>query len=124
MPAQELTLDIPRNLWMTSNQRLHHMDRARRTKQIRTLAGWQARTKLRPVAGKVHVVVYVSSPTRRRADVGNSYPTLKACLDGITDAGTWRDDSDEYLEGPDMRRGEPTGTPGLYQLRIVITPTT
>lgn len=121
--TQELTLDVPKKLWQSSNQRLHHMDRAARTKQLRTLAGWQARTHLHPVIGKVHVLAYISSPRRSRADVGNAYPTIKAILDGLTDAGTWVDDDDDHLVGPDLRRGDPTHQAGLYRVRLVITPT-
>lgn len=121
--TQQLTLDIPGKLWQSSNQRLHHMDRARRTKQVRTMAGWQAR-QLAPVTDRVHVLAYISSPRRSRADVGNSYPTVKAILDGLTDAHIWADDDDEHIIGPDLRRGDPTHQTGLYRVRIVITPVT
>lgn len=119
--SQELTIDIPAAMWQSSNQRLHHMERARRTRHVRTLAGWTAR-QLKPVTGPVHVMAHVSAPKRSRADVGNTYPTVKAIIDGCTDAGIWPDDNDDHLTGPDMRRGQPTGLPGTYRVRIVITP--
>lgn len=118
---QELVIDIPAPMWQTSNQRLHHMERARRTKHVRTLAGWAARN-LTPVTGTVHVHAHVSAPKRTRADVGNTYPTVKAVIDGLTDAGVWADDNDDHLIGPDMRRAAPTGTPGMYRIRLTITP--
>lgn len=121
--TQTLILEIPANLWQSSNQRLHHMERARRTKQVRTLAGWQARKQLTPERGPVHVMAFISSPTKRKADVGNAYPTVKACVDGaLTDAGILPDDNDDHLVGPDLRRDGPTRTPGLYRVRLVITP--
>lgn len=123
MSAQELTIDIPAAMWQSSNQRLHHMERARRTRHVRTLAGWTAR-QLEPVTGPVHVMAHVSAPKKSRADVGNTYPTVKAVIDGCTDAGIWPDDNDDHLTGPDMRRGQPTGLPGTYRVRLVITPTT
>lgn len=122
--TQQLTIDVPGKLWQSSNQRLHRMEESRRTKQVRTLAGWQARTNLTPVVGKVHVLAYISSPRRSRADVGNAYPTVKAILDGVTDSGTWVDDDDDHVIGPDLRRGDPTHEAGLYRVRLVITPTT
>lgn len=121
MTAQELTIEIPTAMWQTSNQRLHRMEEARRTKHVRTLAGWSAR-KLEPVTSQVHVHAYVSAPKKSRADVGNTYPTVKAVIDGCTDAGVWPDDNDDHLIGPDMRRAEPTRVPGMYRVRIVITP--
>lgn len=123
MTVQELIVDIPTAMWQTSNQRLHHMERARRTRHVRSLAGWTAR-KLTPVTGQVYVHAHVSAPKRSRADVGNTYPTVKAVIDGCTDAGVWADDNDDHLIGPDMRRGAPTGVPGLYRIRLTITPTT
>lgn len=122
---QELTIDIPAAMWQSSNQRLHHMERARRTRHVRTLAGHLGRQQLTPEPGPVHVVAYVSSPKASKADVGNSYPAIKACVDGgLTDAGILPDDNDDHLVGPDMRRAAPTGTPGMYRVRLVITPTT
>lgn len=124
MTAQELTIDIPTAMWQTSNQRLHHMERARRTRHVRTLAGFLGK-QLEPVAGRVHVVAHVSAPKKSRADVGNTYPTVKACVDGaLTDAGIIPDDNDDHLIGPDMRRAAPTGVPGMYRVHLTITPTT
>ena len=125
MTVQELTIDIPAPMWQTSNQRLHHMERARRTKHVRTLAGWLGRKQLSPITGRVHVIAHVSAPKKSHADVGNTYPTIKACVDGaLTDAGILPDDDDDHLIGPDMRRAAPTGVPGMYRIRLTITPTT
>ena len=123
MTTQTLILEIPADLWQSSNQRLHHMERARRTKQVRTLAGLLGRQHLTPEPGPVHVMAFIAAPKASRADVGNTYPTVKACVDGaLTDAGIIPDDSDEHLIGPDMRRDPPTKTKGLYRVRLVITP--
>lgn len=54
---------------------------------------------------------------RRRRDVHNYMPTVKACIDGCTDAGLWVDDRDGILVGPDIRRVEVEQGPGLW-LRI------
>lgn len=121
--TQELVIDIPTHMWQTSNQRLHHMERARRTRHVRTLAGFLGK-QLEPVTGPVHVMAHVSAPKKSRADVGNTYPTVKPVIDGLTDAGVWTDDNDDYLIGPDMRRAAPTGVPGMYRVRLTITPTT
>lgn len=122
--TQHLDIDIPAPMWQTSNQRLHHMERARRTRHVRTLAGFLGK-QLEPVTGPVHVVAHVSAPKKSRADVGNTYPTVKACVDGaLTDAGIIPDDNDDHLIGPDMRRAAPTGVPGMYRIRLTITPTT
>ena len=121
--SQTLTIDIPAVQWQSSNQRLHHMVRARRTRHVRTLAGLLGRQHLTPEPGPVHVTAFIASPTNRKADVGNSYPTVKACVDGaLTDARIIPDDSDQHLIGPDMRRDPATKTPGLYRVRLVITP--
>lgn len=48
----------------------------------------------------------VHSTTNRRRDVGNLYPTVKACLDGIvSDAKVLPDDDDRHVVGPDIRPG-------------------
>ena len=122
--TQELTIDVPKALWMSSNDRPHWADKARRTRQLRTLAGWQARNHLAPVTGRVRVIAHVSRPTRSRADAHNAMPTIKPLIDGLTDAGIWPDDSDAHIEGPDARPAESTGIRGMYRIRIVITPVT
>jgi hypothetical protein len=48
--------------------------------------------------------------------VGNYYPTAKAILDGLVDAGVLPDDNDDHVTGPDMRRTRPNGP-----LQVTIT---
>lgn len=97
-----ITVDVPRSWFLSANQRLHW-----HTRQMKT--GW-LRTSTRHAAGneptfqtKVHCTVLVSWPDRRRRDVHNIMPTIKACIDGLVDACVLIDDSDKYLVGPDLR---------------------
>ena len=120
----QITITLHDSSWLSSNQRLHWAKKARRTKAIRGLAAWEAR-KVAPAEPiqQAHVLATIHYPTNRRIDPANAYPSVKACLDGITDAGVFPDDSAKHVLGPDMRLGEKTGTKGLYRIVFTITPT-
>jgi crossover junction endodeoxyribonuclease RusA len=44
------------------------------------------------------LVVTIYAPTKRRLDPPNFYPTVKALVDGLTDAGIWTDDNSEVIK--------------------------
>lgn len=106
--------------WMSSNDRRHWAATAKRTRALRTKSALLART-LTPVKGVALVTAFIAYPRAGRADPGNAAPTVKAILDGITDARIWVDDDHEHVIGPDYRRDPDTKTKGLHQVRIVIT---
>ena len=89
---------------LTANQRLHHHARAELTRNWRLRTAILARRL--PNLPHAHVTYWIHATTNRRRDVANYYPTVKACLDGIVDAGVLVDDSDRYVVGPDPRPGE------------------
>src|SRR5699024_10335942 len=93
-----LTLTIPDEYWLTSNQRLHWAVKAKRTKFIRTLAHVTAGNAFNGRTWQVaHVGVFVGYPTRAKVDPSNAAPALKAALDGIVDAGVLPDDNHEHV---------------------------
>ena len=98
-----VTMAIPRHLLLTSNQRLHWATKAKRTKALRW-RGYQVGLDMDQMQ-KTHLTVFVHWPDNRRRDEMNLAPTLKACIDGMVDAGVLPDDSGDYLIGPDYRRG-------------------
>lgn len=123
--SQTLTVDIPSAWWLTSNGRYKWPDRARRTRHLRTIALLEARRQhLEPVTGVVSVIATVHYRTAVRADPANAQPTLKALVDGCTDAGIWADDDSTHLIGPDSRRGcnLPGLRPGEHRIVLTITP--
>lgn len=127
MSAFTLTIDIPPGLWMTSNSRLHWAEKARRTRMLRRLAAVQARAQnavkyAGKQTGRARVTVTVHPRTRGRFDPANTYPTVKALIDGFTDAGVWVDDDASRLVGPDMRAGapDPTQPHGWHRLSVAI----
>lgn len=65
----------------------------------------------KPFTGRVHITVELRFPDNRRRDAANYYPTIKACVDGIVEAGLIVDDSDKYVDALTIRRGprEPRG---------------
>lgn len=108
LSAYSVSLDIGADIWLTSNHRPSWFEKATKIKQIRELAGWRARlaqTKGELPAGRpawskqrpCELLVEVAYPHTRRADPANAYPTVKAILDGFTDAGVWADDNSEVI---------------------------
>lgn len=112
MNALELTIPAPCD-WLNSNQRLHRMVKARRVASWRKAArdaaevhpGWV------PFECPVRITVTIHKTRAGRWDAGNLYPTAKAIVDGLVDAGVIPDDSNEWVTGPDMRAGEKRAEP-------------
>lgn len=102
-----LTLTPPA-AFINANDRLHHHAKAKLTKAWREAGECVATAK---TYRRAHITVGIRFPTNHRRDVGNYYPTAKAILDGLVDAGVLPDDSDEHVTGPDMRRIRPNGDP-------------
>jgi hypothetical protein len=74
----------------------------------------------------VTITAHVHRTDNRRADAANRYPTAKAVIDGIVDAGVLDDDSDRYVTGVMMKAGArvlPREHPrGLLTVVIAIDP--
>lgn len=102
---------------ISANDRLHFRAKAKLTSTWRTHAEMQATIDRCGYWTKpVHITVLVRFPTNHRRDVGNYYPTAKAIVDGLVDAGVLPDDNDDHLTGPDLRRERPNGP-----LRVTVT---
>ena len=102
-----LWLDVPATEVLTSNQRLHWGERARRTRALRWRATLAYREAGKPRLEVAHLTARLTYRDRRRRDVHNIMPTLKACVDGVVAAGLLPDDNHKHLVGPDIRVAEP-----------------
>lgn len=115
---------VPRGDVLTANQRLHWAQRAKRSRMVRQMGHAQAATTLmRNPAGvldRAHITVTVSWPDKRRRDVHNIMPTIKAAIDGIVDAGMLPDDSDAHLIGPDLRVSSEKALPGFVEFEFEV----
>ena len=106
------TVPLPAGMaLLNANRRHHHHTRARLTRELRGTALVYTKAARVPHLERAHIVVEYRPPDKRRRDVHNLFPSAKAAVDGVVDAGVLTDDSDAYLIGPDMRLGavEPLG---------------
>lgn len=104
--AQTWTVGIPSSLRLiTSNHRLHWAAQARATRAIRHAAKLLAKSARIPALPRAKVVAEYRPADRRRRDPANWYPSVKAAIDGLVDAGVLPDDDAAHLLGPDMRLG-------------------
>lgn len=118
-----ITLELTSRELINANDRYPHWAvKAAKVKALRAKAR-AAADGLPAVTGPVRVLTYMAFPDRRRRDPANWYETQKACVDGITDARVWLDDSSDFVVGPDPRVDPPTGKRGVYRLRIIWLPT-
>ena len=86
----------------------------------RTLGTVIARgSRLDTIRQPVQIWAEFRFPDDRRRDTGNLYPTIKALLDGLVDAGVLCGDHDGLVEGPWLRRIYPNGP---LRLRLVLVP--
>lgn len=65
-----------------------------------------AAAKPGPLFQRAHALGILHPPTAGRRDPANWYPSFKAAVDGLVDAGLLDDDDHTRLLGPDMRLGE------------------
>lgn len=102
------TFDWPRPP-LNQNDRMHHMKRARITRDVRTAAAYAFRAF--PEVARVRVEMTWVVTDRRRRDVDNIVPTLKAICDGLVDVEIVPDDTPQYMEKvmPTIERGEKPG---------------
>lgn len=109
---------------LNANQRQHWRTKAKITRNIRIAAMFCAKNVRVPALARAQIVAEYRPPNRRRRDVHNLYPSAKAAVDGLVDAGVLPDDSDAYLVGPDMRLGEvePGGRLLLHITELEVTP--
>src|SRR4051794_39840417 len=98
MTARTWTLDIARpDEWVTANHREHFMVRAAKTKAWRDAAAVHARAAGIPALDKVRITAQECPSGNRRRDVDRVALTVKACIDGIVDAGVIPDDNTAHL---------------------------
>ncbi|MEV5451240.1 hypothetical protein ACFUIW_33860 [Streptomyces sp. NPDC057245] len=104
---------------MNSNDRPTIAQRARLTRELRAAGRKAALDAKVPHLERVYVTCYLQPINRQRRDPGNWYPSAKAALDGVVDAGVLDDDDSTRVIGPDMRLGQ-VAKPGP-RLLLVIT---
>jgi Holliday junction resolvase RusA-like endonuclease len=116
---------LERSQVMSANDREQHHARARRTRYLRALGLARGVDVVKSdggtlplLHGPVRVSVRVAWPDRRRRDTPNAYPTVKALLDGLVDAGLLADDRDGVIVDtsmqPILERTSPAGLVELY----------
>ncbi|MEU8316640.1 hypothetical protein [Micromonospora sp. NPDC049033] len=113
---------------LNANQRVHYRVRAEITAAIRAAAmaacmddplmrAALKEASAQPLMRHAYILGVLHPPSRRRADPGNWYPSYKAAVDGLVDAGVLEDDDHTRLVGPDMRIG-PVAKGGRIVLHI------
>lgn len=113
------------NMVINSNDRDHNKVTGHMVSRIRKLAAYETKTKkdkhMLPFSPKrpCHLTVTVYKPTRRRLDTPNLYPTVKALVDGMTEAKIWTDDNDNVIKSTKFQLGGLSGKKGYY--RFVLT---
>lgn len=108
---------------LNANDRPHWSQKAKITAYLRQIAKVKGRegktipfTKRRPCG----LVVTIYAPTNRRMDPPNFYPTVKALVDGLTDAGIWSDDNHEVIRYMVFQYGGLSGVKDKYRLELEI----
>lgn len=130
--ARRYTVTLPAGLkLLNANQRPHHRVRHELTLALRTAAKLAATAnpalkadldaaKPAPLLNRAHILGVFHPPTSGRRDPANWYPSFKAAVDGLVDAGLFEDDDHEHVLGPDMRLGNrvPKGQIVLHILEL------
>lgn len=101
------TIPAP-TVWLNANDRQHFMPRNTAVQAWRWAANMQV-GMARPwdmFDGPVSVIATVHKSRAGRWDAHNLFPTLKACIDGLVDAGLIPDDSNEHVTFVGIRAGE------------------
>jgi crossover junction endodeoxyribonuclease RusA len=104
---RKLVIELPPDLpLLNANDRIHYRERSKRVEKLRSEAYKAAKFSGVMTFSRVKVRCIFRAPDNRRRDSANIYPSFKACLDGIVDAGVLKDDNDKYVTEFTIMRGE------------------
>lgn len=121
MTAQPYILTIPAPAaWIRSNDHTHWRNRHGLTSQWRAAAAWAAKTAATPALDAATIVATVHRSDNRRYDLDGIAPTVKACIDGLRDAGVLVEDHCDIVRELTIRPGDPWADAALV---LHITPT-
>jgi hypothetical protein len=110
-------IELPARLpLLNANKGMHVQDRRRITARLRAAAKdavgecpalLDAMEAARPnyLFPRAHILGVLHPSTNGRRDPANWYPSFKAAVDGLCDAGLFEDDDHTRVLGPDMRLG-------------------
>ena len=108
---------------LNANDRPHWAQKAKITAYLRQIGRlnvlkgkYTTYTKKRPCG----LMVTIYAPTKRRMDPPNFYPTVKALVDGMTDAGLWTDDNHEVIKYMTFEYGGLSGLKDKYRIEIEV----
>ena len=105
----------------TRRQGHHHVMRRKWSDALDAARYAIRAAKVKPLDGRVIVLLHWQQPDKRRRDGDGAFPTLSACLDALVLEGVIPDDSWTYVAHSGVTVHEPRpGTPG--QLWLDITP--
>lgn len=90
------------NRLLSPNARVHHMLKGKITRSSRAAVALIASQGHKTMIARPSLAVIPIVTTRRRRDIDNVLASLKASIDGLTDAGWWSDDSE--LQSITVRR--------------------
>lgn len=115
------------NEMISSNDRLDPHTKAELTKYLRELSTKTALEQFEKIGNvpyfseehPCHIGITICAPTNRRMDSPNWYPTIKALIDGLTDAGVFEDDNNKIITSMTFLPGETTDNK-KYRIEIVI----
>lgn len=119
-PNRHFAIALPAGLQLiNANDKLHHRRKAEYVKGIRgaAMAACSEDPTMRaalvsagegPVLQRAYILGVIHPGSNRRLDPANLYPSFKAAVDGLVDAGVLEDDDHTRLVGPDMRIGAVT----------------
>ena len=126
MTTHILTISAPCS-FVSSNARNHWAVKHRQMKAWKDRTTWAAKAgRLPHIEQRVRIVATIHRDHNRgRWDVGNLADTAKAAVDGLVAAGVLTDDSNRFVEGPDMRAGAPWADATLVlTIELLPEPTT
>lgn len=114
------------NEMISSNDRLDPHSKAELTAYLRKLSTERANEQhdmsahtAFSEANPCYMIITVYPPTARRMDSPNWYPTVKALIDGLTDAGVFEDDNNNVITGYLFLTGPKTDD-GKYRFELDI----
>lgn len=104
---------------LNANDRVHWRTRARITKALREAAAATARAAHIPPQERITIRAVLHPHDKRRRDPHNWYPSYKAAIDGVVDAGVIPDDNGKHLVSIEVVLGSPVRH---TQIALHITP--